>query len=40
MILYQKFGFKPEEFIADFYDKYYPDDSVECKHAFLLRLRR
>eukprot|EP00126_Sphaerothecum_destruens_P009240 Sdes_comp20472_c0_seq2m14745 len=25
MILYQKFGFKPEEYVIDFYDKYYPD---------------
>ena len=40
MLLYQKFGFKPEEFILDFYDKYYPADTQECKHAFFLRLRR
>ncbi|XP_013398059.1 cysteine-rich protein 2-binding protein isoform X2 [Lingula anatina] len=40
MLLYQKFGFKPEEFILDFYDKYYPEDSKDCKHAFFLRLRR
>ncbi|XP_067677238.1 cysteine-rich protein 2-binding protein-like [Haliotis asinina] len=40
MMLYQKFGFKTEEFILDFYDKYYPIDSRECKHAFFLRLRR
>ncbi|KAK3604494.1 hypothetical protein CHS0354_001174 [Potamilus streckersoni] len=40
MMLYQKFGFKPEEFIIDFYDKYYHVDSKECKHAFFLRLRR
>ncbi|XP_052775878.1 cysteine-rich protein 2-binding protein-like isoform X2 [Mya arenaria] len=40
MLLYQKFGFKPEEFILDFYDKYFPADTRECKHAFLLRLRR
>lgn len=40
MLMYQKFGFKPEEFILDFYDKYYPEDSKECKHAFFLRLRR
>jgi len=40
MILYQKFGFKSEEFIVDFYNKYYPDDSKECKNAFLMRLRR
>ncbi|KAG2228719.1 hypothetical protein INT48_003861 [Thamnidium elegans] len=40
MILYQKFGFKPEEFIVNFYDKYYPADSVYSKNAFFLRLRR
>ncbi|XP_038659746.1 cysteine-rich protein 2-binding protein isoform X2 [Scyliorhinus canicula] len=40
MLLYQKFGFKAEEYILDFYDKYHPLDSKHCKHAFLLRLRR
>ncbi|XP_069463641.1 cysteine-rich protein 2-binding protein isoform X1 [Ambystoma mexicanum] len=40
MLLYQKFGFKTEEYVLDFYDKYYPSDSKECKHAFFLRLRR
>uniref|UniRef100_A0AAY5ESA7 Cysteine-rich protein 2-binding protein n=1 Tax=Electrophorus electricus TaxID=8005 RepID=A0AAY5ESA7_ELEEL len=40
MLLYQKFGFKAEEYILDFYDKYYPVDSRECRHAFSLRLRR
>ncbi|XP_053395449.1 cysteine-rich protein 2-binding protein-like isoform X2 [Mercenaria mercenaria] len=40
MLLYQKFGFKPEEYILDFYDKYFPADTTQCKHAFLLRLRR
>lgn len=40
MLLYQKFGFKAEEYILDFYDKYYPVDSKECRHAFFLRLRR
>lgn len=40
MILYQKFGFKPEEFIVNFYDKYLPADSVYSKNAFFLRLRR
>ncbi|KAG7232774.1 hypothetical protein INR49_008130 [Caranx melampygus] len=38
--LIQKFGFKAEEYILDFYDKYYPVDSTECRHAFFLRLRR
>ncbi len=40
VILYQKLGFKPEEFIMDFYKKYYPDDNPICKHALLMRLRR
>ncbi|KAI9598284.1 hypothetical protein BDF19DRAFT_431934 [Syncephalis fuscata] len=40
MIMYQQFGFKPEEFIINFYDKYLPEDSRLCKNAFLLRLRR
>ncbi|PNF35440.1 Cysteine-rich protein 2-binding protein [Cryptotermes secundus] len=40
IILYQKFGFKVEEFVQDFYDKYLPADSKECKHALFLRLSR
>ena len=40
MLLYQKFGFKSEEFVLDFYDKYFPIDSTECRHAFFLRLKR
>ncbi|RKP06306.1 hypothetical protein THASP1DRAFT_18636 [Thamnocephalis sphaerospora] len=40
MILYQRFGFKPEEFIINFYDKYLPEGSRQCKNAFLVRLRR
>ncbi|XP_068230551.1 cysteine-rich protein 2-binding protein [Palaemon carinicauda] len=40
LILYQKFGFKVEEFLLDFYDKYLPEDSHECKHAMFLRLSR
>jgi ribosomal protein S18 acetylase RimI-like enzyme len=40
LLLYQKFGFKEEEFILDFYEKYFPEDSRECRHAFFLRLRR
>lgn len=38
--LYEKFGFKVEEFIRDYYDKYLPTDSKECRHALFLRLRR
>lgn len=40
LILYQRFGFKVEEFLYDFYDKYLPEDSPECKHAMYLRLSR
>ncbi|KAJ1976366.1 hypothetical protein H4R34_004005 [Dimargaris verticillata] len=40
MILYQGYGFKPEQFIVNFYDKYLPEDSRLSKNAFLLRLRR
>ena len=39
-ILYQTFGFKPEEFIVNFYDKYLPDSSWECKNTFFVRCRR
>lgn len=40
VILYQKFGFKVEELAQDFYDKYLPIDSKDCKHALFLRLSR
>ncbi|KAJ8674193.1 hypothetical protein QAD02_005455 [Eretmocerus hayati] len=40
LILYQKFGFKQEEFVQDFYDKYMSVSSRESKHAIFLRLRR
>lgn len=40
LILYQRFGFKVEEFLFGFYDKYLPEDSPECKHAMFLRLSR
>lgn len=38
--LYHQFCFKVEEFIVDFYDKYLPASSAECKHAFFMRLTR
>ena len=38
--LYQKFGFKIEKVILDFYDKYLTSDSLHSRHAFLLRLCR
>ena len=40
IILYNKFGFKQEEFVQDFYDKYIPPSSKESKHALFLRLSR
>lgn len=40
VLLYQKFGFKVEEYVQNFYDKYLPVDSTECKHALFLRLSR
>jgi ribosomal protein S18 acetylase RimI-like enzyme len=40
MILYQKFAFKAEELILDFYEKYLPEGSKECRDAFFMRLRR
>ncbi|KAI8615615.1 hypothetical protein BC830DRAFT_1186041 [Chytriomyces sp. MP71] len=40
MLLYQHFGFKAEQFIVNFYDKYLPANSQDCKNAFFLRLRR
>jgi len=30
VLLYQKFGFKAEEYVQGFYKKYYPDDSGVC----------
>lgn len=40
LILYQQFGFKVEEFLSNFYDKYLPEDSPDCRHAMYLRLSR
>ena len=40
MMLYQKFGFKAEQFIVGFYDKYFAAESNECRNAFFLRLQR
>lgn len=39
MILYQKFGFKIEEFVQNFYENYISAESNLSKHAFFLRLR-
>lgn len=40
LFLYQKFGFKVENVVLDFYDKYYRDNLKGSKHAFLCRLER
>ena len=40
ILLYQKFGFKVEEYVTNFYDKYLPPESKECKNALFLRLSR
>ena len=42
LILYQKFGFKPEQFIVKFYDKYYDFSprTEQSRNAFFLRLRK
>lgn len=40
VMLYQKFGFKMEEIILDFYDTYLPSDSKQSRNAFFLRLQR
>lgn len=39
-LLYNRFGFKAEEYILDFYHRYLPKHSPLCPHALLLRLRR
>lgn len=40
MLLYQRFGFKAQELIQHFYHKYFPLNSVDSTHAFLMRLSR
>ncbi|PVU90205.1 hypothetical protein BB561_004985 [Smittium simulii] len=40
MLLYQRFGFKPEKFALDFYSYYLSKSSPACKDAFFMRLRR
>ncbi len=42
VLFYQKFGFKIEEYIKQFYDKYYSDEDNHflSKDAFLMRLAR
>ncbi|TFK39467.1 hypothetical protein BDQ12DRAFT_722331 [Crucibulum laeve] len=40
MLLYNRFGFKAEEFVAGFYDNYLDPISRSSKNAFRLRLRQ
>ncbi|CAL1544994.1 unnamed protein product [Lymnaea stagnalis] len=40
MLLYQKFGFKCQELILNFYHKYFPLNCKDSRHAFLMRLSR
>ncbi|KAI8321221.1 hypothetical protein GQ54DRAFT_311945 [Martensiomyces pterosporus] len=40
MLLYQKFGFKPEKYAVNFYQAYLPESSRLCRNAFFMRLRR
>lgn len=40
LLLYQKFGFKVENVVLNFYDKYLRSDVKESKHAFFCRLER
>ncbi|KAH8996113.1 hypothetical protein EDB86DRAFT_1037800 [Lactarius hatsudake] len=40
MLLYNRFGFKAEEFVVDFYRDYLDPQSRMSKNAFRLRLRR
>ncbi|KOB71137.1 putative cysteine and glycine-rich protein 2 binding protein [Operophtera brumata] len=40
IFLYQKFGFKVEELVQDFYEKYFDIEYKGCRHALFLRLAR
>lgn len=40
MILYQQFGFKAEQYCLDFYQRYFPADHHQSRHAYFMRLRR
>ncbi|KAI0741634.1 hypothetical protein C8Q80DRAFT_1260223 [Daedaleopsis nitida] len=40
VLLYNRFGFKAEEFIVGFYEDYLDPNSPQSKNAFRLRLRR
>ena len=40
LMLYQKFGFKAEEFVVNFYDKYFHPLNNASRNAFFLRLKK
>ncbi|XP_018325109.1 cysteine-rich protein 2-binding protein [Agrilus planipennis] len=40
LFLYQKFGFKVEHVVLDFYEKYFPLNYKDSRHAFFCRLER
>lgn len=40
VIILQKFGFKQEAVIENFYDKFFPIDKQESRTAFFMRLKR
>lgn len=40
VILYQSFGFKSEEYIVNFYEKFLAADSPLNRNALFMRLRR
>ncbi|KAI0244822.1 hypothetical protein L0F63_001612 [Massospora cicadina] len=40
LLLYQQFGFKAEQFLVNFYDKYIPPNSALHRNAFFVRLRQ
>ncbi|KDQ18878.1 hypothetical protein BOTBODRAFT_638946 [Botryobasidium botryosum FD-172 SS1] len=40
MLLYNRFGFKAEEFVVGFYEDHLHNQSTSCKNALRLRLRR
>lgn len=40
LLLYQQFGFKTEQFLVNFYDKYIPPTSATHRNAFFVRLRQ
>jgi ribosomal protein S18 acetylase RimI-like enzyme len=40
VLLYQRFGFKTEVFVAEYYRNYHPPETALSPHALFMRLRR